>query len=229
MARNRIPAREFLVRLPLFAELAETERERIAAAATEVDAPRGTVLFRRGDPCTGMHVVIHGQVKLALQTEKGEEKVIELVGPGQSFGDAVMFLEQPYMVTAETLTDTKLVHIGAAVLFEEIDRDPHFARRIIASLARRLHRLMGDLEGYTMHSGRERVIKFLLGHLPVDEDPNGGWFTLPAKKGIIASRLNLTHEHFSRILHDLAGSGLILVNGRQVAIPDAQRLREQAH
>ena len=48
---------------------------------------------------------------------------------------------------------------------------------------------------------------------------------LPAKKGIIASQLNLTHEHFSRILRSLATAAMIEVDGRTVHIPDVGRLR----
>ena len=49
--------------------------------------------------------------------------------------------------------------------------------------------------------------------------------TLPTNKGIIASRLNLTQEHFSRILHELTELGLIVVEGRKIHIPDIDRLR----
>ena len=52
--------------------------------------------------------------------------------------------------------------------------------------------------------------------------------TLPTSKAIVASRLNLTPEHFSRILHELAAAGLIEVNGRAVRIPDLERLRRGA-
>lgn len=48
---------------------------------------------------------------------------------------------------------------------------------------------------------------------------------MPTNKGIIASRLNLTQEHFSRILHDLSERGLIAVEGRRIHIPDVDQLR----
>jgi hypothetical protein len=49
--------------------------------------------------------------------------------------------------------------------------------------------------------------------------------TLPTNKGVIASRLNLTQEHFSRILHELSEKGLIVVEGRRIHIPDVEKLR----
>jgi len=58
-----------------------------------------------------------------------------------------------------------------------------------------------------------------------EPDSNAAEITLPAAKNLIASRLNLTQEHFSRILHDLAAAGLIEVDRRVIRIPDLQRLR----
>lgn len=213
-----------LENLPLFRELDNAELSRIAAATLQVEAPRGSVLFRRGDPCTGFHIIISGQVKLALQTAQGTEKVIEILEAGHSFGEAVMFLEKPYVVTAEALADTRLLHVAGTAVFAELDRDPRFARRVIASLSMRLHHLLGDLESYTLKSGTQRVIGYLLSLCDV---ARGGTaqIELPARKNIIASRLNLTHEHFSRTLHGLATAGLISVAGQKIGIVSIEKLR----
>ncbi len=213
----------FLATLPLLRELDRDEINRIAANTLQIEAPRGSVLFRRGDQCTGFHVVIYGQVKLALQSPSGDEKIIELIGAGQSFGEAVMFLEKPYVVTAETLADSKLLHVARTAIFAEIDRDPRLARRMIASLSMRLHHLVRDLESYTLQSGTQRIIGYLLS-LSSEQEGNRARITLPAQKNIIASRLNLTHEHFSRMLHDLVTAGLIEVDGRSIHILDREKL-----
>ena len=109
-------------------------------------------------------------------------------------------------------------------LFEELDRDPQLGRKIIAGLSMRLHRLIADVESYSLRSGRERVIGYLLRNQDDTESHRDVSIELPTKKGVIASRLNLTQEHFSRILHDLAENGLIVVDGRRIRIPDVARL-----
>jgi CRP-like cAMP-binding protein len=224
MPKARIPVEDFLANLPLFRELGSGDLARLAAGTSEVDAPRGAVLFRRGDPCRGFHVVVYGQIKLALQGAHGAEKVVELMGPGQSFGEAVMFLEKPYVVSAQSLVDSKLLHVSRESVFDEIDRSPRFARRMLAGLSRRLHHLIADLEALTLRSGTQRVIGYLLNQ-PADDAAPALRITLPARKGVIASQLNLTQEHFSRILHDLAAGGLIAVEGRTIVVADADRLR----
>jgi CRP/FNR family transcriptional regulator, dissimilatory nitrate respiration regulator len=228
MLRHPIRIIEFLRSLPLFEALEDCALARLAAGITAVDVTKGTVLLRRGDPCIGFHVVVFGQIKVSLQTPKGDEKVVDLMGRGQSFGESAMFLNRPYLVTAEALTDSKVLHLPRATVMTEIDRNAMFAHSIIIGLSQRLNHLIGHIEGYTLRSGTQRVIGYLLSELPELMQAGKPTLTLPAQKGVIASQLNLTQEHFSRILHDLAAGGLIEVRGRVVHIHDMTKLRSHA-
>ena len=223
----KIKTQAFLATLPLFKELAPAELDRIAAGTTELHVPRGEILFNKGSPTTGFYVVIYGQVKLSFVTPSGQEKVVEIITPGNSFGEALMFMEKPYIVMAQSLADTMLLHVAKEVVFDEIAREPGFARKMLAGLSRRLHSLISDVESYSLQTGTQRVIGYLLRQ---DDAADSGStkLTLPVSKAIVASRLNLTPEHFSRILHDLAASGMIEMNGRAVRIPDLDRLRRAA-
>jgi CRP-like cAMP-binding protein len=119
-----------------------------------------------------------------------------------------------------------LLHVSKEVVFEEIDRDPKFARRMIAGLSRRLHHLISDVESYSLRSATQRVIGYLLQPDHDDDEAHGRTMvTLPAAKSVIASRLNITPEHFSRILHELTEAQLIEVTGRTVRILDMEKLR----
>jgi CRP-like cAMP-binding protein len=224
--RNGASPRDFIAKLPLFRELAPDQLDRMAQHSRQVRAARGEILFHRGDAANGFYAILYGQIKLAFVSANGDEKVVEILGPGASFGEAVMFTRRPHVVTAQALADSLLVYIDREAVFAELRRDPDFAARMIAGLARRLHQLMGDLEAHSMQSGTERVIEFLL-HRCSDGVPESGAceVTLPTTKGVVASRLALTQEHFSRILHDLIAAGLIEVHGRTVRITDVARLR----
>ncbi|HUJ87153.1 MAG TPA: Crp/Fnr family transcriptional regulator [Burkholderiales bacterium] len=190
-----------------------------------MDVPRGTVLYRPGDPCSGIHVVVSGHVKVALGTAAGAEKVVELAGPGQTLGETAVFLDRPHKTSAEAVSDSCLLHLAKERVFSALQNHPRFAQRIIASLSHRLDRFISDLESLTLHSGTERVVAYLLSRLEDGERRPHVGVTLPASKGVIASRLNLTQEHFSRILHDLAAINLIRVDGRYITIPDVAQLQ----
>jgi len=213
-----------LAHVPLFNGLEAPEIARIARGTREIKAARGDVLFHKGDASTGFHLIVYGQVKLAFTSEQGGEKVVDIIGQGQTFGEAVMFMDKPYMVYAQTLADSCLLHISKSVILDELEKDPKLGRKMIAGLSIRLHHLITDVESYSLHSGRQRIIGYLLRD-NLDNDETAITVTLPTSKGIIASRLNLTQEHFSRILHELSESGLIAVKGRKISIPNVEKLR----
>jgi len=224
----QIKTQAFIANLPMFQEMSAEELDRVAAATLPVHVQKGESIFHCGDACTGFHVVVYGQVKLGFTSPQGVEKVVEIVRPGQSFGEALMFLDQPYIVFAQALADTMLLHVAKHAVFDELARDPRFARRMLSGLSRRLHGLVRDVEAYTLRSGQERVIGYLLADLPETAGSEPAEVHLTPGKSVIASRLNMTPEHFSRILHELAASGLIEVNGRAVRIRDLERLRSGA-
>lgn len=223
---RKIKVQSFLGNLPLFNDLAAEELNRIAMGTAELHLQRGDMLYRKGEQSTGLYCVVFGQIKLSSTSAQGDEKVVEIIGPGASFGEAVMFMEKPHILFAQALADSLLLQVSRHSIFEEIDRDPAFARKLLAGLSRRLHSLVSDVEWYSLRSGAQRVIGYFL-RQPLESDANGKAYhlSLPTSKNIVASRLSLTPEHFSRILHELVENGLIAVKGREVALFDVEKLR----
>jgi CRP-like cAMP-binding protein len=214
-----------LGKLPLFQELDGEAVARLAASALDMRLPQGSILFRQGEAGAGVYLIIRGRVKLSLQTAGGDDKVIELLGPAESFGEVPVLLGERHMLTAETIEESTLVHLQKDAVLGELERNGAFCARMLREVCRRLQQRTRDFENCMLLSGAQRVAAFLLGQIP--EGINGKCIavTLPAKKGIIASRLNLTHEHFSRILHEIQASGLIEVRGREIRMIDVARLR----
>jgi len=220
----QIKMQAFLANLPMFSEMGPAELDRIAAATVPLYFDKGQSIVQCGDPCTGFHVVVYGHVKLAFTSPQGVEKVVEIVRPGQSFGEALMFLDKPYIVFAQALVDSMLLHVAKHAVLEQLGPDG-FGRRMIAGLSLRLHGLVRDVEAYTLRSGQDRIIGYLLAELPEGAMSGPAEVRLTPGKSVLASRLNMTPEHFSRILHDLAAQGLIEVSGRSIRVPDVARLR----
>ncbi|TRZ68115.1 MAG: Crp/Fnr family transcriptional regulator [Rhodocyclaceae bacterium] len=226
-APRTIDIPQMLSHLPLFVELSAEQVGHIAAGTREKRLAKGEMLFQKGDPPRGFFVIVFGQVKLAFPSSQGNEKVVDILGPRQCFGEAVMFMDRPYPVFAESLADTLLLHISKNAVFELLEHDPSFARRMLAGLSLRLHALVQDVESYSSRSSTQRVIGFLLQHCEAGVDGDGEKsLALPTSKQVIASRLNLTPETLSRIFHDLAEARLISVHGKEITIHDVKRLRE---
>ena len=228
MSTEKIDIPGLLSRMPLFGALSPEDLAHMAAATREKRLQKGERLFQRGEHPKGFFLVVWGQVKLAFTSAQGNEKVVEILGPLQSFGEAVMFLDQPYPVLGEALSDTLLLHIGSAAVFGQIEQDPRFARKLLAGMSIRLHSMVRDVESYALRSSTQRVIGYLLQLADSTPCAAGGRHEveLPTSKQVIASRLSLTPETLSRIFHELSDSGLISVQGKHIVIHDAARLAE---
>ncbi len=224
---ERLDISQILSHQPLFLELSSEQLAHVAATTREKRLAKGEMLFQKGDLPYGLFVTVFGQIKLAFPSSQGNEKVVSIIGPRQCFGEAVMFMDRPYPVFAESLTDSLLLHISKAAVFELLARDTTFALRMLAGLSLRLHSLVDDVESYSQRSSTQRVIGYLL--QVCEHEVNGEGekaATLPTSKQVIASLLNLTPETLSRIFHDLTNAKLISVHGRQITIHDLRRLRE---
>lgn len=215
----------FLQRLPLFKELDDEAITRLARGAVEVSMPASSVVFRQGDAPAAVYIIVEGQVKLSLQTARGDEKVIELIGRGENFGTVPVLLGERHALRAETIADSLLLPLGRNAVLEEIECNPEFSCRMLRDVCQRLQQRTRDFENCMLLNGAQRVTNFLLDQIPHGANGKSVAVTLPAKKGIIASRLNLTHEHFSRILHEIQAAGLIEVKGREIRMIDVGRLR----
>ena len=215
----------YLAALPLFQEMTPSELQRLATGCRLRRYGRGDCIFRVGMPCEEFHVTVTGQIKLFAISPAGQEKVIELAGPGVSFAGALMFTDKPYIINAQALADALVLSVGKAAVVREIEDDPRFAMHMLAGISRRLHGLVHDVQAYSLHNGMQRVIGYLL-H-PLEENPatsSALKVSLPVSKATIASRLSITPEYFSRVLHELESAGLIRMDKREIHIPNAARL-----
>jgi CRP-like cAMP-binding protein len=212
----------FLARMPLLQDTGTEAVERLARSVQLRQVERGAYVFHSGDPCEAFFLTVTGQVRLFVIAPNGNEKVIELIGPGMSFAEALMFLGKPCLVNAQALTDTALLVVPRHAVLAELAADGQFAMRMLAGLSRRLHGLVSDVQAYALQSGVQRVVGYLLRDIADGETVQT--VSLPVSKATVASRLSLTPEYFSRVLHELEAVGLIEIDKRDIRILDAEAL-----
>lgn len=218
--RRQVDPQRFLASLPLFEAVGPATLARLAAATQRLPLAKGELLFRRGDPPAGLYVVVYGEIRLIAPSGRGE-RLTGVVGPGASFGEPVMFLERPALVDAQAATDAVVLRLPKEAVFAEIEHDPRFARRMLAALSRKVEALVQEREREALGTGRERLAGYLLRRSGGEA---GAVITLPASKAALASLLNLTPEHFSRLLHDMAAAGTLRVEGRRITLLEPARL-----
>src|SRR5690606_39004237 len=123
---------------------------------------------------------------------------------------------------------TRMLAVSSKAVLDLLDTDPSFARRMLANMAIRLRRLIRDVEAYSLRSSVQRVAGYLLyearGAEARGDQRSECTVTLPTRKQVLASRLNIAPETLSRVLRDLSDEGLISVEGRRITLHDTARL-----
>jgi CRP-like cAMP-binding protein len=206
-----------LRKFSLFSELDQQQLATVAVDTQRLNVQRGDILFHRGDPTSGLYLLARGQIKLAVTSPQGTEKIIGLIGPGESFGEAIIFLNHPfYPIYAQATAESQVLLVSKRVIFDLLERDTSVARKMLAGLSMRNHQLVQDIESVSLLTSTQRLIGFLL--QTATESLDGNRLTLPASKTNIASLLNLTPETLSRTMLKLQQAGLIEVRGKEIVI-----------
>jgi CRP/FNR family transcriptional regulator, dissimilatory nitrate respiration regulator len=209
----------------LFAGLEPEQFAHVAGTGELIELAAEQILFQRGEPARRFFIVVSGEVKLALQSRAGDEKVVERLGPGHSFAEALMFVDAPrYPLAAIALEPSRVLAIGAAEFVAMLRASPDTCLRLLADLSRRLHARIREIEELTLESATRRLARHLLELAP----PGAAGpltVTLDESRQLLASRLAIKPETLSRILRSLADAGAIRIDGREIELTDPVRLR----
>ena len=208
----------------LLAGLSPGQLQRLLAATHVDDYEAGQLLFDRGQPAQSFFIVLEGQVNLVLYSKSGEEKIVEILGPGHSFAEAVMFMEAPgYPVSAVAAMRSRVARFSNAVYLAILRESPETCLRMLGHLSRRLHMRLREIEYLTLESATHRLVRLIEGRLP-HEAPGPVEITLQESRQELASRLSMKPETLSRILRHLSDAGAIAVHGHVLQVPDRKKL-----
>ena len=210
-------------RSSLFSKLDRALMRGLMAEDSILTFSKGDVICVQNEPARYCHVVLGGLVKLTRRTPVGQQAVISIHGPSQTFMEADALSKGVYSTTAEAIVDSRILRIEAEALREKIGADPPFALAMLASASLHLKILLEHVEKLKSMTGPARLADFLLGL--VQQRAGHAAFVLPYEKQLIASHLGMTPESFSRALGQLRGFGVHAVRNK-IEIEDIQRLRQ---
>ncbi len=213
--------------LPLFSNLSDSEITLLARSTRKIHAKKGEIVFHKGDSCHGFYLIVSGKVKMLINSAFGQEKVVQILMPGQTLGEALMFLDEPYPLSAQALANAQFIYITKQSVLQVLDANPLLARKLITSLSISLHQLVQNQEFNSLRSGKQRVLDYLIRQISTeDAEDSSPSVVLPASKGTIASHLGITAEHFSRVLHELIEDEVLSVYGRRIDIINLEKVHE---
>jgi CRP/FNR family transcriptional regulator, dissimilatory nitrate respiration regulator len=224
MLETRHSISEILSRQPLFRLLDGSELSRLAKGTYEYRLGKNEMLFQKGDMPKGMHVVVAGQIKLFLPSSLGAEKVVHMAGPGETFGEEGVFLNNACPLAAQATRDSILLVMEKQALLEALERNCILSTALMSRMCSRLCNLIDNMETCVQRNSVQRVVHYLTQMAPGNADSFE--LLLDVNKQTIASQLNLAPETFSRVLGRLTRDGFIEVKGRSVKVTNLKTLRD---
>lgn len=209
---------------PMFSGFStEIQDELLSEAQYREHHPQHLIL-RQGDTAERFFLVLEGKVKLFRISADGKEKVVEIIQPGHTFAEAVMFMNKPlYPVCAESLDAVKLISFSNRMMLDYLERYPKICLHLLGHLSIRLHQRLDELENLTLQNATQRFALYLVSQIK-DRTEDCVEMDLMLPKGLIAARLSIKPETLSRVMATLRGDGLIESRGRHITIPSVSRL-----
>lgn len=214
-----------LRRSPLFSSLTKEAMKEILETSELIRKKPNEVLFLKDEEATHFYIVRTGTVRLYLLAMDGNEKTVNILQAGQSFAEAMMFMDGgTYPVNSQFLENGEIFAFNSKIYKNIMRSDPETAFSIMSDLSMRLQSYVHEIDGLCLHNATHRLISYLLTFIPAED--NEGTFQLPTQKSVIASRLSIQRETFSRILGKLKNKKMIEVSGNEVSILNAEKMRE---
>lgn len=205
----------------LFKALDPSDLAKLIDPGSVIKLTRNQHLFGQGDPANALFLVLEGQIKLSRLAPDGSEAVVHVFGVGETFAEAAMFMGGRYPVTATAITEARLISISNGRLRDQVLAKPETAFAMLASMAQHLKFLVAQIEQMKLLTAKQRTIRFLLDQS--GRADGAAEFKFPHDKALIANRLGMKPETFSRALAQLAEHG-VQITGSQITIADVGRL-----
>jgi CRP-like cAMP-binding protein len=223
MQANAIHTEE-LRRHPLFSGLDDRQLERLLQTARLIRLSEGEHLFDRQQEARHFFMLRSGSVRLYLSAPDGSEKVIHLVYPYQTFAEAIMFMDdQRYPVNASALSPSEVMAFSNTTFLGILRESTETCFHLMADMSTWLKKQINEIDALTLQNATLRFTNYLI-HMAPPGTSTDVEIELAAPKHVIASRLSIQPESFSRILRSMQQAGLISVRGNTIHIGDLEAL-----
>lgn len=212
-----------LGRMSCFKTWRKAQLALLVAGARSGVVEKNAPLVRKGQRLDSLYVVLSGQMRLFIPLPNGMERVVALMGPGDSFGESCLVLDEPCPYDIVANKKTHLLSIDGLIFRQELHTNHAYAECILEQVCRRLVETLRDTEICAQRLSIQKVATYLLQYRP-DADALAFEVRLPARKRDIAARLGISQETFSRTLGFLNKQGFIQVDGSLIRVREAGML-----
>jgi len=147
---------------PLFRELAPQVIEHLGTYLTRRTVSRGSVIFSKGDPGTGLMGIIAGAVKISVASADGRDIVLNIIRAGEIFGEIALLDGHPRTADATAMSDCELMVLERREFIPFLRSQPDVTLKLMEILCSRLRRTSEQVQDVTFLGLPIRLAKALL-------------------------------------------------------------------
>lgn len=211
----------------LFSQFSEPDWLHLTPHFSQKSLAKGEMLFQQGDEAHRFYFVIKGNIRLFRLSSDGQEKVVELIKPNQTFSEAVMFAPgrlKRYPINAEATDNTLVLSMHHNPYLKLLHNNPSICFALLSDMSQRLHKLLLEIDRLTLQQSRERLLSFLLQE-SLSKGTTQPLILLEVTRKVLASRLSVQPETLSRLFRRLKSEGVLEEEGRTIRILKMEALR----
>lgn len=208
---------------PLFSALKDSALAELLSRCIARRYSSGQIVLGSSQKADKFFVVLGGQVKVFKLSPRGDEQILHLCGPGDTFGEAAMWAGIYFPANAQAIKDSVLLHIPHKALVEAIAHNAELGVGMLVGLSAKLREFNTIIERLSLKEVPSRIAAALLAEA---HQQGARIFGLRQTKRQLAAQIGTVPETLSRGLGKLKELGLIEVAGSQITILDESGLRD---
>jgi CRP/FNR family transcriptional regulator len=215
----------YLKNARLFSWMDQTEIEELARTTEMVPCRKKEIFYFADEPSQNVYLVKQGRIKLFRTTAEGREIILDILGPGEIFGELALAAELTRSHSAEALEDGLICVIPRRIFEDLASRHPEFAFRLIKLIGFRFRALESRIEDLAFQSVQDRLLLTLRQLAAKHGIPEAkGAIRLPLTQADLAFLIGATREAVADQLRELKQKGLLETSYRAIHLLDPQAI-----
>ena len=192
-------------------QLNDAEADRLLKYSRMIHLPANKQVFRQGDPGENMIAVLGGCIKISAHSAEGKEITLNLINPGEIFGELGMLTRTERSADATTLKQTDLLVIERRDFMPLLERNPHLSIALLEVVCHRLRKTSGQVEEVVFLDRSAKLAKALL-RLADDhgaDTSEGIRIDLKLSQRELGNMVGLTRESMNKQLANWREDGIV--------------------
>lgn len=199
-----------------FAPAGNTQTAQQRLPRLDLQVNRGEFIFQQGENCDSLFCVISGRVALTVASESGKEAMVDVLGPGDWFGEQILLRNSKRTITAKALTRTELASFKAESVYSFLEQEPELAVSLMTGALIRLARYEEALFHHLLDNVEHRLAAVLV-HL-AQQDPTGGGLIPKVSQELLAGMVGTTRSRVNHFMNKFRRLGFIDYRGGCITV-----------